>query len=71
MLSSFLYVDGEGFNPLIAGSADLRTDDTNESELVRIANRMSGLSRKAQKRNSVSVEQIQDKSRRRHHKKES
>ena len=49
------------------GSADLRTDGVKQ---VRIANRMSCLSRKAQKRNSVSVEQIQDKSRHRHHKSE-
>ena len=40
-----------------SGFADGRHE---RSELVRIANRLSRLSRKAFRRNSVSVEQIQD-----------
>ncbi len=40
-------------------SADLRTDG---AKRVRVANRLSRLSRKAFRRNSVSVEQIQDTS---------
>ncbi len=40
--------------------ADFRTDDTSISELVRIANGMSRLGRKHKRRNSVSVEEIQD-----------
>ena len=41
----------------IASSADLQTD---EAQRVRIANRLSRLSHQALRRNSVSVEQIQD-----------
>ena len=42
-------------------SADLRTDGVPQAQ-IRIANRLSRLSRKAFRRNSVSVEQIQDTS---------
>ncbi len=41
--------------------ADLRTDGVPKAQ-IRIANRLSRLSRKAFRRNSVSVEQIQDTS---------
>ncbi len=41
--------------------ADLRTDVVPKAQ-IRIANRLSRLSRKAFRRNSVSVEQIQDAS---------
>ena len=59
-------LNGEGFNPFIAGSADLRTDGVKR---VRIARKLSGVEPQVQKRNFPSVEQIQDKSRLRHHKK--
>ncbi len=42
--------------------ADLRTDGANECEQIRIANGMSRLVRKHNRRDSVSVEQIQDTS---------
>ena len=42
--------------------ADLRTDVANECEQIRIANGMSRLVRKHKRRDSVSVEQIQDTS---------
>ena len=56
--------NGEGFNPFIAGSADLRT---NGVKRVRIARKLSGVEPQVQKRNFPSVEQIQDKSPHRHH----
>ena len=49
-------------------TADLRTDGVKQ---VRIARELSGVEPQVQKRNFPSVEQIQDKSRLRHHKKES
>ena len=45
---------------LVRVRADLRTDDTSESELVRIARKLSVLEPKVQKRDFPSVEHIQD-----------
>ena len=42
--------------------ADLRTDVANECEQIRIANGMSRLVHKHNRRNSASVKQIQDTS---------
>ena len=47
----------------VTNLADLRTDGVPKAQ-IRIANRLSRLSRKAFRRNSVSVEQIQDTSQR-------